>query len=1102
MTNVTSITYGDVPLLDEDGRFSDEFTPQQVLDIYESVAQIEVNISAYLAAMLAKSANLSDVVSPSAARINIGAAAQVHTHQITDVSGLTGALSAKADLVNGVVPTSQIPVRALITAKPVASEAAMLALTEADVQPGDIAIRAQDGAGTFMLIDPDPSKIGSWVLLAVPTDKVTSVNGQTSTVVLQAADVGAATPAQVQAAIDAIQTTIANYEALAAGSKDAAAQSATQAAASALTSSEQATISTSQAGIATSKASDAAASATLSSDKAAASSQSATTSSQQATISTNKAGEAAVSATQALGYRDAAQAAVQPTKANIVSALTDADLSVGGVTKTRTNLFKYPNAETGTTTGWGGDATASRAISTAQKHSGTQSVAVTFAGASAGEYTFQDAAYVVSSGIAGTEIISCWIWAPNGSGLTLQMDEHTGSSLVAARASTAFTGTGAWQRVSVSGAKATASNVMRVIIKTNTAQAITIYVDDTLNETGSRLLPYFDGNSNNAYWDGTQNASVSYALAVSPLVEAKGDMILGAGGSSLAKLAVGADGAIHMADSNAATGISYQSPMPLLKNLLANSSFDSGVGGWLGYGATNSASSGVITNTGTGEIFNPALYQTTQGVVVGHIYYFGARLRVTNAVCSAIQYYDGTAAQFWITSPSQNSWYTPSARWTALTARASAFHIYHCYADAATANGKSMEVDYEIVFDLTDIFGAGKEPTKAEMDAIMARWGGWFAKETPQLFPGYDWLRMTQNAAKNEVANGDFSNGTTGFTTTNGTISVESGYGKQVGDGSGVNQPFYSAFSPAIGSKIYIASDVRSVSGVPSSVQMYSNGNLQTLAGLAAENTWYRLSAIVTTAVLNGTNYVNALWPDAASQSGKIFNVDNVVCLNLTTIFGSGLEPTKTEMDYLLSKYPNSWFNGYVNDLKQGYDPMRRIGRGSPYGVITPRRAGETWTDLDQTIGARVWTSTGTTTSSWVVTDGNTGWRDLSSLLPSTLVKASSVGVCKICRTNNLVELQLRLNPADTLIGVNKTIAIAVGTLVSDGFKRNSYASTGVAEVVGNLGSVYPLSTAQDTRILFTTLTGAWASTDIINASMSWFTNDTWPTAYPGTPTT
>jgi hypothetical protein len=77
-------------------------------------------------------------------------------------------LPLKADLVNGLIPTAQIPPLALTTSVPVASQSAMLALTSSQVQPGDLALRS-DGAGTFMLMTTDPTQLANWHLLPVPT---------------------------------------------------------------------------------------------------------------------------------------------------------------------------------------------------------------------------------------------------------------------------------------------------------------------------------------------------------------------------------------------------------------------------------------------------------------------------------------------------------------------------------------------------------------------------------------------------------------------------------------------------------------------------------------------------------------------------------------------------------------------------------------------------------------------------------------------------------------------------------------------------------------------------------------------------------------------
>lgn len=125
-------------------------------------------------------------------------------------SQMDTALATKADLIGGLIPTSQIPSIALQDTKVVANQAAMLALGSS-VQVGDIAVRT-DGAGTFILIAADASQLANWTQLSAPTDAVTSVNGQVGPVTLAPADIGAAaavhahTIAQVtglQAALDA-----------------------------------------------------------------------------------------------------------------------------------------------------------------------------------------------------------------------------------------------------------------------------------------------------------------------------------------------------------------------------------------------------------------------------------------------------------------------------------------------------------------------------------------------------------------------------------------------------------------------------------------------------------------------------------------------------------------------------------------------------------------------------------------------------------------------------------------------------------------------------------------------------------------------------------
>jgi hypothetical protein len=98
-------------------------------------------------------------------------------------------LDMKADLIGGKVPTAQIPAVATGETITVADQVAMLALTGAQVQPGDIAIRSDQSGRRWILAVADPSLLSSWIALEVP-DSVSSVQGQQGAVILGKADIG------------------------------------------------------------------------------------------------------------------------------------------------------------------------------------------------------------------------------------------------------------------------------------------------------------------------------------------------------------------------------------------------------------------------------------------------------------------------------------------------------------------------------------------------------------------------------------------------------------------------------------------------------------------------------------------------------------------------------------------------------------------------------------------------------------------------------------------------------------------------------------------------------------------------------------------------
>lgn len=132
------------------------------------------------AASIASLAKADTAVQP--ATLTSGLAAKA------DASAVATSLAAKADLVGGVIATSQLPALAINDIFPVTSQAQMLALT---AQRGDMAIRS-DTSTTWVLATDDPTTLANWKVLPTPSGSaITSINGQTSgAIVLGKADIG------------------------------------------------------------------------------------------------------------------------------------------------------------------------------------------------------------------------------------------------------------------------------------------------------------------------------------------------------------------------------------------------------------------------------------------------------------------------------------------------------------------------------------------------------------------------------------------------------------------------------------------------------------------------------------------------------------------------------------------------------------------------------------------------------------------------------------------------------------------------------------------------------------------------------------------------
>ena len=115
------------------------------------------------------------------ASLGLGSAALAESSAFATPAALSSGLAGKADLVGGLVPTSQIPSIAIVEyLGSAANQAAMLALRG---QGGDWCIRT-DTATEWVIVANNGATLSDWVQLPTGIAPVSSINGQTGSVTL------------------------------------------------------------------------------------------------------------------------------------------------------------------------------------------------------------------------------------------------------------------------------------------------------------------------------------------------------------------------------------------------------------------------------------------------------------------------------------------------------------------------------------------------------------------------------------------------------------------------------------------------------------------------------------------------------------------------------------------------------------------------------------------------------------------------------------------------------------------------------------------------------------------------------------------------------
>lgn len=175
---------------------------------------------------------------------------------------------------------------------------------------------------------------------------------------------------------------------------------------------------------------------------------------------------------------------------------------------------------------------------------------------------------------------------------------------------------------------------------------------------------------------------------------------------------------------------------------------------------------------------------------------------------------------------------------------------------------------------------------------------------------------------ENLVVNGDFRNGLNGWTTGASYNSLENGMLTNTGSGTTVAPHAVKGITGkwAEGHKYYCKCKVRANSNM---IRMYINTTRNSSSDITIETIiapiqeqWYDISAIYSTSTnaidTNSGFRIIHEYSTIADSAGKSIYIEYAMWINLTKTFGEGNEPTKEEMDLLISTLGIDYFEGEI----------------------------------------------------------------------------------------------------------------------------------------------------------------------------------------------
>ena len=340
-------------------------------------------------------------------------------------------------------------------------------------------------------------------------------------------------------------------------------------------------------------------------------------------------------------------------------------------------------------------------------------------------------------------------------------------------------------------------------------------------------------------------------------------------------------------------------------NLVTNGDFSNGITGYVTTSSYVTSTSGELITTATASSGN---VRATIITVANNVYYVFAQIQGDSALVKL----DYHSLNQWAHSGSGKYGFL-SGIVTATTDGEKRVGIR----DYRSSGWTLTKMKYLGAIDLTATFGKGNEPTAEQMDGIMAKFTNSWFDGAKNLFRANATLNKlmaidarTEFEARNGVVNGDFSNGTTGWSSQLQTLTVSNGILS-----ASVENVISRLFTPSeilAGRKYYF----KYSNFVPSDVAQVNKFTITTglNAGIVVDS-FTEASKLtpsqsyIFTPTLNASGWrLNMSLYDLTKPFS--YTIDNILAIDLTATFGAGKEPTLAEMDRLMARFPNSWFDG------------------------------------------------------------------------------------------------------------------------------------------------------------------------------------------------